>query len=418
MYLKIFDYFHKVMASFLLILICSITVEALADPTRIIESKRGFLASRLFCADRNYPIPSMAKGDRDFTKDCYKIGSFTNMERLFNNKKILKSEQPYSLEYATVTNNNRFKSVLADLIASYPLTALIVAKNNKIVTEYYGYSRTPDQRFASFSMHKSLNALLIGIAYDKSLIKNLDEPVVEYIEELSDTEWSSITMRQLLTMTSGMKAEQRKMLVPLLFGDSGIMEEIIKHDSSIAPPGNVFSYNDANTLILGKVIERVFNKPWNKVFESEIWRKIGSEDDANVLTNKSGEVLTNAFFNARARDYMRLGLMMANNGRNFLGEQLISINWMNKMFGRDKEFIDCPIGAGNNCPGLGPFGYTYQTWRNPSGSAIFFMGKYGQLILIHPASKTVAVILSATKSGRWVHIFTKEMKLFLRELAN
>jgi CubicO group peptidase (beta-lactamase class C family) len=109
--------------------------------------------------------------------------------------------------------------------------------------------------------------------------------------------------------------------------------------------------------------------------------------------------------------------LMVNNGKNFLGEQLISINWMNKMFGRDSEFTDCPIGAGKNCPGLGPFGYTYQTWRTPSGSAIFFMGKYGQLIFVHPASKTVAVILSATKSGRWVHVFTKEMKIFLRELA-
>ena len=418
MYTKIFDLSHKFIASFLLLLIYILTVEVKAGPARIIESKKGFLASEMFCADRNYPIPTMAKGDRDFTQDCYKIGSFTNMERLFNSKKVLKSENYYPLEYTKVVSNSRLKSVFVDLIENYPLTALIVAKNNRIVTEYYGYSRKPDQRFASFSMHKSLNALLIGIAYDKNLIKNLDEPVVGYLEELSDTEWASITIRQLLTMTSGIKAAQRKMLVPLLFGDSGILEEVIKQDSSIAPPGNVFSYNDANTLILGKVIERVFNKPWNKVFESEIWRKIGSEDNANVLTSRSGEILTNAFFNARPRDYMRLGLMMANNGRNFLGEQLISINWMNKMFGRGKEFTDCPIGAGKNCPGLGPFGYTYQTWKSPSGSSIFFMGKYGQLILINPASKTVAVILSATKSGRWVHVFTKEMKIFLRELAN
>jgi CubicO group peptidase (beta-lactamase class C family) len=408
---------HKLIVIFFLIVNCAITVAVKSDPTQTIKSKHGFFANEMFCGDRNYPIPTMTKGDRDFTKDCYKIGSFTNMESLFNSKKILKSEKLYSLEYANIANTSRLKIALADLIDNYPLIALIVAKNNKIVTEYYGYSRKANQRFASFSMHKSLNALLIGIAYEQRLIKNLDEPVVEYLEELSNTEWASITIRQLLTMTSGIKVEQRKMLVPLLFGNSKILELVINQDSRVSPPGNIFSYNDANTLILGKVIERVFNKTWNKVFESEVWLKIGSEDNASVLTSERGEVLTNAFFNARPRDYLRLGLLMVNNGKNFLGEQLISINWMNKMFGRDPEFTDCPIGAGKNCPGLGPFGYTYQTWRTPSGSAIFFMGKYGQLIFVHPASKTVAVILSATKSGRWVHVFTKEMKIFLRELA-
>ena len=83
---------HKLIVIFFLIVNCAITVAVKSDPTQTIKSKHGFFANEMFCGDRNYPIPTMTKGDRDFTKDCYKIGSFTNMESLFNSKKILKSE--------------------------------------------------------------------------------------------------------------------------------------------------------------------------------------------------------------------------------------------------------------------------------------------------------------------------------------
>jgi CubicO group peptidase (beta-lactamase class C family) len=188
-------------------------------------------------------------------------------------------------------------------------------------------------------------------------------------------------------------------------------------DKRTARPGAIFDYNDANTLILSKIIERVFDKRWDKVFEYEIWSKLGVEDDASVLASPRGEVLANAFFNARPRDYMRLALLMVNDGKNLLGDQVIPEKWVNKILGEGKEFRGCPIGPGGNCPGLGPLGYTYQTWRSPSGTSIFFMGKYGQLIFAHPESRTVVVILSAAKSGRLQHIFTKEMKFFLYQVA-
>jgi CubicO group peptidase (beta-lactamase class C family) len=394
-----------------------VTLETKSEPIKAIESDRGFLAREMFCADRGYPIPTMEDGDRNYTKDCYKVGSFTNMEQLFKNKKILKSEEKYNLEYAEGNNKNKFNDALSNLIENYPITALLVAKDNKIITEYYGYGRKPTQHFASFSMHKSFNALLIGIALDQKLIKSIDEPIIEYIEEFSNSEWGAVTIRQLLSMTSGIKPEQRKLIIPLLFGNGSVIDMLKNVGDRITPPGTVFSYNDANTLILSKIIERVFNKGWHEAFASEIWSKLGVEDNASVLTSRKGEVLANAFFNARPRDYMRLALLMVNEGRNLLGDQVIPIKWANKILGEGEEFSGCPIGPGMNCPGLGPLGYTYQTWRSSSGTSIFFLGKYGQLIFVHPASNAVVVILSTAKSGRLGDIFTKELKIFLRQAA-
>jgi len=49
-----------------------------------------------------------------------------------------------------------------------------------------------------------------------------------------------------------------------------------------------------------------------------------------------------------------------------------------KISGEGEEFEGCPIGPGVKCPGIGSFGYTYQTWRTPSGKVYFFLVNMGK----------------------------------------
>jgi hypothetical protein len=317
-----------------------VATEGKSEDVRAVESNQGFLANEMFCADRGYPLPTMDNGDKNYTKDCYKVGSFTNMERLFPHKKISKSGLLYNLKYSEKPSSHQLSTAVHALIDSYPLTSLIITKNNKIITEYYGYGRKPQQHFASFSMHKSLNALLIGIALEKKLIKNIEDPIISYVHELKHTGWETVTIQQALTMTSGIKANQKKLILPILFGNETIIESVKKYDERISAAGSIFHYNDANTLVLGQIIERVFKKDWDQVFRDEIWSKIGAEDSASVIISKPGEILTNSFFNARPRDYMRLALLMTNNGKNFLGHQIIPSKWVKKYLAKVRSLKD------------------------------------------------------------------------------
>jgi CubicO group peptidase (beta-lactamase class C family) len=87
-----------------------------------------------------------------------------------------------------------------------------------------------------------------------------------------------------------------------------------------------------------------------------------------------------------------------------------------KISGEGEEFEGCPIGPGIKCPGIGSFGYTYQTWRTPCGKSVFFLGKYGQMIMFTPSTNIAVVILSTTKSGKLQHLFTKELISLLLQI--
>ena len=85
--------------------------------------------------------------------------------------------------------------------------AFIVIKDDKIFYEKYfnGYQR--DSINTSFSMAKSITSALIGIAIDEGLITSVDDPVTKYIPELKqkDPRFNNITIKNLLTMSSGLR---------------------------------------------------------------------------------------------------------------------------------------------------------------------------------------------------------------------
>jgi CubicO group peptidase (beta-lactamase class C family) len=68
---------------------------------------------------------------------------------------------------------------------------------------FNGYDESSQQ--TSFSMAKSFASALVGIAIDEGHIKSIDEPITNYIPELleKDKRFGSITIRNLLTMSSG-----------------------------------------------------------------------------------------------------------------------------------------------------------------------------------------------------------------------
>ena len=73
----------------------------------------------------------------------------------------------------------------------------------RILSEHYRHERTPDMRFTSWSMAKSVTSLLLGICIDKGLISSLDDTAETYVPELVGTELGSVTLRNLANMSSG-----------------------------------------------------------------------------------------------------------------------------------------------------------------------------------------------------------------------
>ena len=83
-------------------------------------------------------------------------------------------------------------------------SAFLVIRDNTLLYEEYfnGYDRTSTQ--TSFSVAKSFVSALVGIAIQEGHIGSVDDPITEYIPELKGPGMEEITIRHLLTMSSGL----------------------------------------------------------------------------------------------------------------------------------------------------------------------------------------------------------------------
>src|SRR5215218_9663697 len=116
----------------------------------------------------------------------------------------LPADNPYASQIEAIARDSSNGSLEGYLDAS-GTTAFLVIHDDELLYERYfnGYDETSLQ--TSFSMAKSFASALVGIAIDEGHIKSVNEPITNYIPELleKDKRFKSITIRNLLTMSSG-----------------------------------------------------------------------------------------------------------------------------------------------------------------------------------------------------------------------
>jgi CubicO group peptidase (beta-lactamase class C family) len=116
----------------------------------------------------------------------------------------LPAENPYGSQIEAIGNRSSNGS-FEDYLDSSGTTAFLVIHHDKLLYEKYFNGYDERSQNTSFSMAKSFASALVGIAIDEGYIKSVDEPITNYIPELlkRDKRFESITIRNLLTMSSG-----------------------------------------------------------------------------------------------------------------------------------------------------------------------------------------------------------------------
>lgn len=370
----------------ILLLQSSFTLANEVTPT---FNKKGPEAESKYCEEKGYPVSWKYTSD-----SCYRVGTFTNFNQLLPTSEINNKPPIWGLTYANQDEVDIALSTKADeAIKTLPITSLIIWRNGKIQKEVYQYGRKDTDLYNSFSMHKTITGLLIGAAINQNLIASVDDKIINYLPSLSSTGWNDRSIFQALTMTSGIGQDEQNLYRPLYIKDADGLS-LIKHLSRDPKfsAGEKFEYSDIDTFTLGLITEKVFNKPQGEIISDTLWQSIGAEANAQILTTKSGQHLLAANLRARPRDYLRLGILIENNGINHLGEQIISEQWVASLFGETEKVNTCPMSRSCNTWGLG---YSYQTWLPSMPKTMVAIGKYGQYIFVAKNTNTVIVITSA-----------------------
>ncbi|MFY8074223.1 MAG: serine hydrolase domain-containing protein [Sphingorhabdus lacus] len=261
---------------------------------------------------------------------------------------------------------------------------LVIVQDGKIRMEKYGLGFTGNGKWTSFSVAKSFTSTLVGAAIKDGYIKSIEDKVSTYIPDLKGSAYDDVTIRQLLTMTSGVKwnedyADPKSDVA--LFNQHKAkdgMDVTVSYMRTLpreAPAGTKWVYKTGETNLIGVLVSSATKKNLSEYLSEKVWVPYGMEQDGSWLLGSTGHEISGCCIQASTRDYARFGLFIMG-GAKVNGVSIVPDDWIAPATSKQAD-----IGA----PGKG---YGYQWWTYDDGS-FAAQGIFGQGIFIDPARRLV-----------------------------
>lgn len=313
--------------------------------------------------------------------------------------KLSRAEAPLDFNYEYDGQKRRAEEVIDRTYTN----ALVIVKHGRIVYEVYRNLSDERTHFISFSMAKSITSMLVGIAVQQGAIHSLDDPITNYVPELKNSAYDGVTIRQALNMSSG--ADYLETYVPdhpdllqTAFEQSFVEQRTRFVDYARVmqrayPPGTHYNYSTFETCVLGWVLERATHESLTRFMTEQLWKPAGFESYGAWMLDGPpgvGREFAGGGFNAVARDYARVGLLMLRMGK-AESRQVVPEAWVRESTRPEQRN---PVDSDD--PG---FSYHFQWWPLTDSHAFMARGLQGQNIYVDPDTETVIVKLGFSPPG-------------------
>lgn len=323
-----------------------------------------------------------------FSEDAI-VRNFSHMDELFLTRPLSRGDGPIS------PLPKGPKAVLPPEVAAWiedrAVTSMVVLKDGLMVHESYHLGTGEADLRISWSMAKSVLSALFGIVLAEGKIESLDDPVTRYVPELAGTAYDGATLRDILTMSSGVAFDEdyldfwsdiNRMGRVLALGGTmdGFAAGLSERE---AEPGARWHYVSIDTHVLGMIIRGATGEDIPELLERHILAPMGLEQAPYYLTDGEGVSFVLGGLNMTTRDYARLGQMIAQGGV-WQGRQIVPRDWVEQSIRPQ-----APGGAG----------YGYQWWiaDGAGPGEVNAQGIYGQYIWIDRSRGVVIVVTAADR---------------------
>ena len=299
--------------------------------------------------------------------------------------------------------------------------ALIVMHDGKRAAERYAEGYDENTLFVSWSMAKTVTAMMIGQLVGDGLLR-LDQPAPVPRWQRSGDPRADITLRHLLQMRSGLEHTEagdppyESSEVRMLFLDGrDDMADYATAQPPEAEPGEKFEYSSNTTVILADIAARALTdsdqpearrRAVSDYLHARLFEPLGMSTAVPEF-DRAGTLIGGSLMHASARDWAKLGELLRNKG-SYRGEQLVPRSWVSQMV----------------TPSPKSPHYGLQTWLNrPTGeaehplfpdrapeTAFSMIGHMGQYVFVSPEQGLTIVRLG--------HSNATERKAMLQQLAD
>ena len=177
---------------------------------------------------------------------------------------------------------------LSEFLEVTSSTACVVVVDGVLVHEWYADGVTAADRLLGNSATKSALALLSGIAVSRGQL-NLDRAVVDLVPELRGSGYDGATVRDVLTMTTGVdwvedyhdpESRASQWISRWREGRGGTRELLASMPAGVGP-GTRYAYCSPDSMVLDWARERSTGTSYPDAL-AEVWATIGAERPAAV----------------------------------------------------------------------------------------------------------------------------------------
>lgn len=290
---------------------------------------------------------------------------------------------------------------LAEFLEVTSSTACVVVVDGVLVHEWYADGVTADDRLLGNSATKSALALLTGIAVSAGHL-DLERPVVDLVPELSGSGYDGVSVRHLLTMTTGVEwvedyhdpdSRASQWISRWREGRGGTRELLSQMPVGVTP-GTRYAYCSPDSMVLDWARERATGTTYPDAL-ARVWAVIGAERPATVgldgPAEQGGIAMAAAALAATARDWARLGWLQVDG--TWEGRPLVDPAWVEASSTPERPFLE---------PGRLPStitthaGFGYHWWpMTTDGTRVMADGMRGQFVYVDRPRRTVVVKTSA-----------------------
>jgi CubicO group peptidase (beta-lactamase class C family) len=341
--------------------------------------------------------------------------AYRNVDRMFATRPILRGGKVLELQRGEEVSpryqaDGKMHGV-DEYIDRANIAGLLVIKEDKIALERYALGLQENVRWSSMSTIKSLTSTLVGAALQAGAVASLDDTVSKYIPGLRGCAYDAVTVRNLITMSSGVRWSEdytdrgsdvnrySKSLGDKVPGGVLALMRSLKAEHK---PGSCFNYNTGDSYVLGSLISAATGKTLADYMSETIWSRLGMEFDAfYTLESEGGQEIGGSRAEIALRDFGRFGIFLLRNGV-INNTPVLPFDWIEKagsaFFNLDPETNR-----------YGATGYGYGWWIDPDGSMVA-LGFAGQSLYVNRKDKVIIVTLSCQPQPPFSASYTVDPK--------
>ena len=289
--------------------------------------------------------------------------------------------------------------------------ALVVMHGGRVIAERYAPGYGPDSRLISWSMAKSVTAVLVGMMVADGRLA-LDEPAIVPEWQTPRDGRAAITLRHLLHMSSGLDhTEMAEGSVAIFDADTPRMlfldgrEDVARYAETRpleAVPGEKHEYSTATSHILVDIMTRSLTDSKDPVVRRDamleyargrLFEPLGMTS-ALPEFDRNGTMLGGSFIHATARDWAKFGEFLRNNG-SVRSAQMMPTSWMRFM--KTPSKTDASYGAHIWLNRKRKEGRDPVLFPGKAPSDVFAaLGHLGQFVVVSPQHRLTIVRLGNT----------------------